>query len=125
MSLSSEQIEAFEALGLELESAGWTPASPRAEPFEQQAPAPKREKIRRAAAFLREFAPRIREALCKGPAVRPEIATTGNVAAVVADYLNAVGGFPVPVWAIANAVTQYGLGLYCARTDRPLEEISV
>lgn len=119
MQLTIEQIEALDRLGTDLESSGWMPQQPIAESFDVPGPEPQRRRLRLALAFLRQYDTKIREVICKGTAVKPEILAATTIGSAVADGLQASGGFPVPVWTITNTLCQFGLGKYCALAPRP------
>lgn len=116
MSLTPEQLLAFDELGRKLEEANWEPEIPDAEPFEGGAPDEKKGRVRRAVSFLRQHSPELKSSVCDGTNVKLSIQTAGNVVAATTDAVAMTGGMVVPAATIANALVQYGLGSYCKRT---------
>lgn len=117
MQANTEEVKALEALGRMLEEAGWIPPAPLVETFDKSGSKELNRRLATAIAYLKTHEGRIRAAVCSGSAVRPEITAGGSVVSALADSLQALGGFVVPVWSVANALSHLGLTKFCARTS--------
>ena len=110
---NSEKSMALEMLGWELSQKGWKPSIPIAEPFELSGDAHQKQRVRLGWSFLQINKSKIREAVCKEKAPKIEITTSTSTFAAIADALIVIGGFPVPVSTVANAVLTVGVHKFC------------
>jgi hypothetical protein len=110
--MNKETIAVFEQLGLELKNSSWSPAVPVAQPFDPSERGP--YLVRLAVVYMQENDARLRSALCDGQSCKVGINAGASAAATIADCLAAIGGFPIPVFNLANCLAMYGLHKFCA-----------